>query len=58
MFDLSPVDAIDHGFGASKSENWDIVLRLDRMLADIFTFMDQTVGQVPIPRTLANILTV
>ena len=41
---FSSVDAINHFFGPSSLENEDVVLQLDRTLADLFAFVDQTVG--------------
>ncbi len=41
---FSAVDAVNHFFGPSSLENEDVVLRLDRTLADLFAFIDQTVG--------------
>ena len=41
---FSSVDAVNHFFGPSSLENEDVVLRLDRTLADLFAFIDQVVG--------------
>jgi predicted AlkP superfamily pyrophosphatase or phosphodiesterase len=41
---FSSVDAINHFFGPSSLENEDIVLQLDRTLADLFAFVDKKVG--------------
>lgn len=41
---FSSVDAINHFFGPSSLENEDIVLQLDRVLADLFAFVDKKVG--------------
>ncbi len=41
---FSSVDAVSHFFGPSSLENEDVVLRLDRTLADLFAFIDQAVG--------------
>jgi len=41
---FSSVDAVNHFFGPSSLENEDIVLQLDRVLADLFKFVDATVG--------------
>ena len=41
---FSSVDAVNHFFGPSSLENEDIVLQLDRTLADLFAFVDETVG--------------
>jgi hypothetical protein len=41
---FSAVDAVNHFFGPSSLENEDVVLRLDRTLADLFAFIDQAVG--------------
>jgi len=41
---FSSVDAVNHFFGPSSLENEDVVLQLDRTLADLFAFIDQTVG--------------
>jgi len=38
------VDAVNHFFGPSSLENEDVVLQLDRTLADLFGFIDNTVG--------------
>jgi len=41
---FSGVDAVNHFFGPSSLENEDVVVQLDRTLADLFGFIDQTVG--------------
>jgi predicted AlkP superfamily pyrophosphatase or phosphodiesterase len=41
---FSGVDAINHFFGPSSLENEDVVVQLDRTLADLFAFIDKTVG--------------
>jgi predicted AlkP superfamily pyrophosphatase or phosphodiesterase len=41
---FSAVDAVNHFFGPSSLENEDVVLQLDRTLADLFAFVDKTVG--------------
>jgi predicted AlkP superfamily pyrophosphatase or phosphodiesterase len=41
---FSAVDAVNHFFGPSSLENEDVVLRLDRTMADLFAFIDQAVG--------------
>lgn len=41
---FSSVDAVNHFFGPSSLENEDIVLQLDRVLADLFDFVDKNVG--------------
>ena len=41
---FSGVDAVNHFFGPSSLENEDVVLRLDRTLADLFKFIDKKVG--------------
>jgi predicted AlkP superfamily pyrophosphatase or phosphodiesterase len=41
---FSGLDAVNHFFGPSSLENEDMVLRLDRTLADLFAFIDDTVG--------------
>ena len=41
---FSSVDAVNHFFGPSSLENEDVVLQLDRSLADLFKFIDQTIG--------------
>ncbi len=41
---FSSVDAVNHFFGPSSLENEDIVLQMDRTLADLFDFIDKTVG--------------
>ena len=41
---FSGVDAINHFFGPSSLENEDVVVQLDRTLADLFVFIEKTVG--------------
>ena len=41
---LSGVDAVNHFFGPSSLENEDMILQLDRTLADLFSFIDENVG--------------
>jgi predicted AlkP superfamily pyrophosphatase or phosphodiesterase len=41
---FSGVDAVNHFFGPSSLENEDIILHLDRTLAALFAFIDQSVG--------------
>lgn len=41
---FSAVDAVNHFFGPSSRENEDVVLQLDRTLADLFTFVDDKIG--------------
>ena len=41
---FSSIDAVNHFFGPSSLENEDVVLQLDRVLADLFAFVDETVG--------------
>ena len=41
---FSSVDAVNHFFGPSSLENEEVVLRLDRTLADFFAFIDEKVG--------------
>ncbi len=41
---FSAVDAVNHFFGPSSLENEVVVRRLDDTLADLFEFIDQTVG--------------
>ncbi|RLA11706.1 MAG: alkaline phosphatase family protein [Gammaproteobacteria bacterium] len=41
---FSSVDAVNHFFGPSSLENEDVVLQLDRSLADLFKYIDQAVG--------------
>jgi predicted AlkP superfamily pyrophosphatase or phosphodiesterase len=41
---FSGVDAINHFFGPSSLENEDVLRQLDRTLADLFAFVDETVG--------------
>lgn len=41
---FSAVDAVNHFFGPSSLENEDVVLQLDRTLADLFKHIDKTVG--------------
>jgi len=41
---FSGVDAVNHFFGPASLENEDMVLQLDRTLADFLAFIDKTVG--------------
>jgi predicted AlkP superfamily pyrophosphatase or phosphodiesterase len=41
---FSSVDAVNHFFGPSSLENEEVVLRLDRTLADLLAFVDARVG--------------
>jgi len=41
---FSSTDYVNHLFGPSSLENEDIILRLDRLLEDLFTFVDESVG--------------
>jgi len=41
---FSGVDAVNHFFGPSSLENEDVVVQQDRTLADLFAFIDKTVG--------------
>lgn len=41
---FSSVDAVNHFFGPSSLENEDIVLQLDRTLADLLSFVDKKIG--------------
>ncbi len=41
---FSSVDAVNHFFGPSSLENEDIVVQLDRTLADLIEFIDKSVG--------------
>jgi Type I phosphodiesterase / nucleotide pyrophosphatase len=41
---FSAVDAVNHFFGPSSLENEDVILQLDRTLADLFQFIDKRVG--------------
>ena len=41
---FSGVDAVNHFFGPSSLENEDVVVQLDRTLANLFAFIDKTVG--------------
>jgi predicted AlkP superfamily pyrophosphatase or phosphodiesterase len=41
---FSAVDAVNHFFGPASLENEDVVLQLDRTLADLFQFIDKKVG--------------
>jgi predicted AlkP superfamily pyrophosphatase or phosphodiesterase len=41
---FSAVDAVNHFFGPSSLENEDVVLQLDRTLAELFKHIDKTVG--------------
>lgn len=41
---FSGVDAVNHFFGPSSLENEDVVIQLDRTLADLFAFVEQNIG--------------
>jgi predicted AlkP superfamily pyrophosphatase or phosphodiesterase len=41
---FSGVDAVNHFFGPSSLENEDMVLSLDRILADLFRFIENEIG--------------
>ena len=41
---FSAVDAVNHFFGPSSLENEVVIRRLDHILADLFEFIDETVG--------------
>jgi predicted AlkP superfamily pyrophosphatase or phosphodiesterase len=41
---FSGLDAVNHFFGPSSLENEDMMLQLDRTLADLLAFIDETVG--------------
>ena len=41
---FSSVDAVNHFFGPSSLENEDVVLQLDRILAELLGFIDKQVG--------------
>jgi predicted AlkP superfamily pyrophosphatase or phosphodiesterase len=41
---FSSVDAVNHFFGPSSLENEDVILQLDRTLADLFEFIERKVG--------------
>jgi len=41
---FSAVDAVNHFFGPSSLENEDVIVQLDRTLANLFAFIDKTVG--------------
>ena len=41
---FSAVDAVNHFFGPSSLENEDVVVQLDRILAELLAFIDKTVG--------------
>jgi hypothetical protein len=41
---FSGVDAVNHFFGPSSLENEDVVVQLDRTLADLFAFLEKTAG--------------
>lgn len=41
---FSAVDAVNHFFGPSSLENEDVVLQLDRTLAELFKYIENTVG--------------
>jgi predicted AlkP superfamily pyrophosphatase or phosphodiesterase len=41
---FSAVDAVNHFFGPSSLENEDVVVQLDRTLADLLAFIDKNIG--------------
>ena len=41
---FSGVDAVNHFFGPASLESEDVLLQLDRTLADLFKFIDQRIG--------------
>jgi arylsulfatase A-like enzyme len=41
---FSAVDAVNHFFGPSSRENEDVVLQLDRIIADLITFVEDSIG--------------
>ncbi len=41
---FSGVDAVNHFFGPSSLENEDVVVQLDRIIADLLAFIEKTVG--------------
>lgn len=41
---FSAVDAVNHFFGPASLENEDVILQLDRTLADLLSFIDKKVG--------------
>lgn len=41
---FSSVDAVNHFFGPSSLENEEVIRQLDHTLADLFEFIDETVG--------------
>jgi predicted AlkP superfamily pyrophosphatase or phosphodiesterase len=41
---FSGVDAVNHFFGPSSLENEDLILQLDRTLAELFEYVEKTVG--------------
>ncbi len=41
---FSSVDVVNHFFGPSSLENEDVILQLDRTLAELFAFIDKTIG--------------
>jgi predicted AlkP superfamily pyrophosphatase or phosphodiesterase len=41
---FSSVDAVNHFFGPSSLENEEVIRQLDRTLADLFKFIDKTIG--------------
>lgn len=41
---FSSVDAVNHFFGPSSLENEDVVVQLDRTLAELFAFVDAEIG--------------
>jgi hypothetical protein len=42
---LSATDSVGHHYGPSSLEQLDVILSLDRALADFFAFLDRTVGR-------------
>ncbi|MDQ8199758.1 alkaline phosphatase family protein [Pelagicoccus enzymogenes] len=42
---FSQTDYVGHSFGSDSHEIMDTVIRLDRVLAELFSFLDETIGQ-------------
>lgn len=42
---FSQTDYVGHSFGSDSHEIMDTVLRLDRVLAELFSFLDETIGE-------------
>ncbi|MEM1247612.1 MAG: alkaline phosphatase family protein [Acidobacteriota bacterium] len=51
---LSALDAVGHGYGPDSPEMLDTLLRVDRLLGELFDFLDQTVGLEHVVLTLTS----